>query len=73
MTNHERLERELYPDADPGDPDAGEPVDDEKSAAASAQQPTATQKFIQASNALRHRSTGRKAPTADELARMTPT
>ena len=34
---------------------------------------SSTQKFIQASNALRHRSTDRKAPTADQLARMTPT
>ena len=26
---HERMERELYPNADPGDPDAGERIDDE--------------------------------------------
>lgn len=32
LSSEQRLERELYPNADPGDPDAGEPIRDEGAA-----------------------------------------
>jgi hypothetical protein len=38
VSNHERLERELHPNADPGDPDAGEPIHDADEAREKAQQ-----------------------------------